>query len=93
MIQHLPDPHGSLVGPYPQPDPQVTQQQHGHGSSTTFSYQTYYDLLINACVRHDKTKKANIGKRRNVYNSNIDTTDVDYLQMSLILFHTHLMGV
>ena len=28
---------------------------------------TYYDLLINACVRYDKTKKANIGKRRNVY--------------------------
>ena len=41
------------------------------------SYQTYYDLLINACVRYDKTKKANIGKRRNVYNSNIDTTYVD----------------
>ena len=51
---------------------------HGHGSSTSVSYQTYYDLLINACVRYDKTKKANIGKRRNVYNSHIDTTYVDY---------------
>ena len=51
---------------------------HGHGSSTSLSYQTYYDLLINACVRYDKTKKANIGKRRNVYNSNIDSTYVDY---------------
>ena len=30
---------------------------HGHGSSTSLSYQTYYDLLINACVRYDKTKK------------------------------------
>ena len=40
---------------------------HGHGSSTSLSYDTYYDLLINACVRYDKTKKANIGKRRNVY--------------------------
>ena len=40
---------------------------HGHGSSTSLSYQTYYGLLINACVRYDKTKKANIGKRRNVY--------------------------
>ena len=49
----------------------------GHGSSTSLSYQTYYDLLINACVRYDKTKKANIGKRRNVYNSNIDTAYVD----------------
>ena len=51
---------------------------HGHGSSTSLSYQTYYGLLINACVRYDKTKKANIGKRRNVYNSNIHTTYVDY---------------
>ena len=33
---------------------------HGHGSSTSLSYQTYYNLLINACVRYDKTKKANI---------------------------------
>ena len=40
---------------------------HGHGSSTSLSNDTYYDLLINACVRYDKTKKANIGKRRNVY--------------------------
>ena len=37
---------------------------HGRGSSTSLSYQTHYDLLINACVRYDKTKKANIGKRR-----------------------------
>ena len=51
---------------------------HGHGSSTSLSYQTYYDLLINACVRYDETKKANIGKRRNVNDSNIDTTCVDY---------------
>ena len=40
--------------------------------------QTYYDLLINACVRYDKTKKANIGKRRNVYNTNKDNTYVDH---------------
>ena len=50
---------------------------HGHGSSTSLSYDTYYDLLINACVRYDKTKKANIGKRRNVYATNIDDTYVD----------------
>ena len=50
---------------------------HGHGSSTSLLYQTYYDLLINACVRYDKTKKANIGKRRNVYNTNIGSTYVD----------------
>ena len=51
---------------------------YGHGSTTSLSYETYYDLLINACVRYDKTKKANIGKRRNVYNTNIDNTYVDH---------------
>ena len=50
---------------------------HGHGSSTSLSCDTYYDLLINACVRYDKTKKANIGKRRNVYVTNIDDTYID----------------
>ena len=50
---------------------------HGHGYSTSLSYDTYYDLLINACVRYDKTKKANIGKRRNVYATNIDDTYID----------------
>ena len=48
---------------------------YGHGSSNSLSYDTYYDLLINAC---DKTKKANLGKRRNVYNTNIDDTYVDH---------------
>ena len=51
---------------------------YGHGSSTSLSYETYCDRLINACVRYDKTKKANIGKRRNVYNTNIDDTYVDH---------------
>ena len=51
---------------------------HGHASSTYLSYQAYYDLLINACLRYDKTKKANVGKRRNAYNTNIDSTYVDY---------------
>ena len=51
---------------------------HGHGSSTSLSYQTCYDLLINTCVRYAKTKKANIGKRRDVYNTNIDSNYVDY---------------
>ena len=50
---------------------------HGHGSSTSLSYDTYYDLLINTFVRYDKTKKANIGKRRNVYATNIDETYID----------------
>ena len=50
---------------------------HGHASSTSLSYDTYYDLLINACVRYEKTNKANIGKRRNVYATNIDETYID----------------
>ena len=50
---------------------------HGHGSSTSLSYDTYYDLLINACVRYDKTKMDNVGKRRNVYATNIDETYID----------------
>ena len=36
---------------------------YGHGSTTSLSYQTNYDLLSNACVRYGKTKMANIGKR------------------------------
>ena len=51
---------------------------YGHGSTTSLSYETYYDILINACARYDKTEKANIGKRRNVYNTNIDNTYVDH---------------
>ena len=51
---------------------------YGHGSSTSWSYQTYYDLLINTCVRYDKSKKANTGKRRNVYSTNIDDTYGDH---------------
>ena len=53
---------------------------YGHGSSASLSYQTYYDLLINTCVRYDKTKKANIGKRRNVYNSLVEPAYVNYPQ-------------
>ena len=45
---------------------ELQRSTYGHRSSTSLSYDTYYDLLINACVRYDKTKKANIGKRRNV---------------------------
>ena len=47
---------------------------HGHGSSSSLSFDTYYDLLINASARYDKTKKAN---RRNVYATNIDETYID----------------
>ena len=34
----------------------------GYGRSSSLKYQTYYDLLINACVRYDRTKKARLQK-------------------------------
>ena len=76
----------TLLGHDPTSDPGIALRQWVHFQGDhpwTWilhipSYQTYYELLINACVRYDKTKKANIGKRRNVYNANIDSTYVDY---------------
>ena len=41
----------------------------GYGRSSSWNYQTYYDLLINACVRYDRTKKANIAKRGHIYQT------------------------
>ena len=41
----------------------------GYGKSSSVKYQTYYDLLINACVRYDRTKKANIAKRGHIYQT------------------------
>ena len=41
----------------------------GFGKSSILKYQTYYDLLINACVRYDRTKKANIAKRGYIYHT------------------------
>ena len=41
----------------------------GYAKSSSLKYQTYYDLLINACVRYDWTKKANIAKRGHIYQT------------------------
>ena len=41
----------------------------GYGRSSSLKYQTYYDLLINACIRYDRTKKANIAKRGHIYQT------------------------
>ena len=41
----------------------------GYGKSSSLKYQTYYDLLINACVRYDRTKKASIAKRGHIYQT------------------------
>ena len=41
----------------------------GDGSFTHLNYSSYYNLLINACVRYDATKTSTPSKRRNVYAS------------------------
>ena len=38
----------------------------GNGSFTHLNYSSYYNLLINACVRYDATKTSTPSKRRNV---------------------------
>ena len=48
---------------------------YGHGSSTSLSYDT---MILSMPVLVHKTKKANTGKRRNVYTTNIDETYVDH---------------
>ena len=39
----------------------------GNGSFTHLNYSSYYNLLINSCVRYDATKTSTPSKRRNVY--------------------------
>ena len=41
----------------------------GYGKSYSLKYQTYYNLLINACVRYDRTEKANIAKGHHIYQT------------------------
>ena len=48
----------------------------GYGRSSSLKYQTYKDLLINACVRYDRTKKANTAKRGHIYQTS-STPDND----------------
>ena len=48
----------------------------GYGRSSCLKYETYYDRLINACVRYDRTKKANIAKRGHIYQTS-STPDND----------------
>ena len=47
-----------------------------YGRSSSLKYQTYYDLLINACVRYDRTKKTSIAKRCHIYQTS-STPDND----------------
>ena len=41
----------------------------GYGRSSSLKYQPYYDLLINACIKYDRTKKANVAKRGHIYQT------------------------
>ena len=51
----------------------------GYGRSSSLKYQTYYDLLINACVRYDRTKKANIAKRGHIYQTTFTQGNDDFI--------------
>ena len=55
----------------------------GYGRSSSLKYQTYYDLLINACVRYDRTKKANVAKRGHIYQTTFTTDDDDFMSQFL----------
>ena len=55
----------------------------GYGRSSSLKYQTYYDLLINACVRYDRTKKANVAKRGHIYQTTFTTDDGDFMSQFL----------
>ena len=51
----------------------------GYGKSSSLKYQTYYDLLINACVRYDRTKKASIAKRDHIYQTSFATNNDGFI--------------
>ena len=46
---------------------EYTSTTSGSGSFTHLNYSSYYNLLINACVRYDATNISTPSKRRNVY--------------------------
>ena len=48
---------------------EYTSTTSGAGSSTQLTYTSYYNLLINACIRYDATNTYTPSKRRNVYTA------------------------
>ena len=50
-----------------------------YGRSPSLKYQTYYDLLINACVRYDRTKKANVAKRGHIYQTTFSQSNDNFI--------------
>ena len=55
----------------------------GYGRSSSLKYQTYYDLLINACVRYDRTKKANVAKRGHIYQTTFSQSNDNFIDQIL----------
>ena len=51
----------------------------GFGRSSSLKYQTYYNLLINACVRYDRTKKASIAKRGHIYQTTFTPNNDNFI--------------
>ena len=58
----------------------------GDGSFTHLNYSSYYNLLINSCVRYDATKTSTPSKRRNVYAA----SGTQYFNTIEELHETHL---
>ena len=48
---------------------EYTSTTSGAGSSAQLSYTSYYNLLINACIRYDATNTSTPSKKRNVYTA------------------------
>ena len=51
----------------------------GYGRSISLKYQTDYDLLINASLRYDRTKKANIAKRGHVFQTTFSQSNYNFI--------------
>ena len=51
----------------------------GCGRSSSLKYQTYYDLLINAFVRYDRTKKANVAKQGHIYQTTFSQSNDNFI--------------
>ena len=50
----------------------------GYGKSSSLKYLTYYDLPINACIRFDRTKKADLAKRGHIYQTSFTPNNIGY---------------
>ena len=51
----------------------------GYGRSSSLKCETYYDHLINACVRYGRTKKANIATRGHIYQTTFTPNTDDFI--------------